>query len=93
MSDLYRKRRLKVELRGNITTDFNVARAILFTHSARSNFERISIGRVLCLQWSSGLAKVADQNHVARLSAARNYELPAVAREGEPEDFVGLKVG
>src|SRR5206468_9505890 len=39
------------------------------------------------------LAKVSDQDHVARLRAAREGELLAVAREVEPEDLVGLEVG
>ena len=42
---------------------------------------------------SALLAKVTDQDHIARLRAARKRELLAVAREVEPEDLVGLEVG
>src|SRR5262249_19829411 len=48
-------------------------------------------GRVWCRRQAS--FEVADQNHVARLRAAREGELLAVAREVEPEDLVGLEVG
>jgi hypothetical protein len=48
-------------------------------------------GPVLCRRQAS--FEVADQNHVARLRAAREGELLAVGREVEPKDLVGLEIG
>src|SRR4029077_1817754 len=39
------------------------------------------------------LAEVSDQDDIARLRAARERQLFAVAREVEPEDAVGFEVG
>src|SRR4029077_8905879 len=39
------------------------------------------------------LAEVSDQDDIARLRAARERQLFAVAREVEPEDTVGFEVG
>ena len=39
------------------------------------------------------LAKVPDQDHVARPCPLGERELTAIAREVEPEDLVGLEVG
>ena len=46
-----------------------------------------------CCNGHRALTKIADQNHVARLCAARKRELLAVAREVEQENLVGLEVG
>ena len=45
------------------------------------------------LSHGPALAKVPNQDHVARLRPAGERELTAVAREVEPEDLIGLEVG
>src|SRR5437870_2900582 len=72
----------------------SISRAIDLSHPARAQRRKDFVGPKSCAGGNrhSVLVKVADQDHVARLRAAREGELAAVAREVEPEDLVGLEV-
>src|SRR5512138_1102107 len=50
------------------------------------------LSKASCRNGHQTLAKVSNQNHIARLCDSRNGEL-TVAREVEPENLVGLEVG
>src|SRR5207244_3728216 len=73
----------------------NVDARIALCYSARAKLRADFIANHSCARGKChrASAEVSDHNHVARLRAAREGELLAVAREVEPEDLVGLEVG